>query len=538
MEGASEPHGSPASSSSRPKQAAAEYRIRFFNFNLGNNSNFSSLDELQGPGGRGRFQDAVMGPMADGRDADISFATFVETRLPMRTWIRDYLAAHRGSRLDSLLSQNARREGTQNTRSRLRSFVEGLAASYNGNLKSLLLFSSGEFKEDPNSKVFGRLTEATIAGLPVPNPKKAFMGRSVVGQRGEDIRFSFVGAHFPIAKLASALEDPTVDPLHGAKIALARTLRKVLLKANRRQLTDEKTVIFVQGDLNSRTVLRGTEVHDALLELLDDDAMQAAIMHELELPPGRWREVVPYSSVNDLPVTYKFHLNLACSTFDDELGPSGGDSSETGSPCSPSTLTIGHVIASARRSAEQSASSATDNDIKPPERKTSKPSSASLRSAQSGGSSDIYRRTMTDLGPDRLANWGVVFKQDHFRAFRFPACADRVIYWAADSLADRLSWELPRGGYEVNHAQLGSDHRPVSLEVVLRLAPAALRTSRNLAFATCGLVEGVVSPSENELPDLEDEGLVSEDDELQGRQSLPEDQMKRTGSCAMFISSV
>merc|ERR1719181_982882 len=32
---------------------ALEYRIRFLNFNMGNNSSFSSLDDLHGPGGRG-----------------------------------------------------------------------------------------------------------------------------------------------------------------------------------------------------------------------------------------------------------------------------------------------------------------------------------------------------------------------------------------------------------------------------------------------------------------------------------------------------
>ena len=39
---------------------------------------------------------------------------------------------------------------------------------------------------------------------------------------------------------------------------------------------------------------------------------------------------------------------------------------------------------------------------------------------------------------------------------RFPACADRVIYWASDELHDYLSLELPRGGYEVGIGDLAS----------------------------------------------------------------------------------
>ena len=73
-------------------------------------------------------------------------------------------------------------------------------------------------------------------------------------------------------------------------------------------------------------------------------------------------------------------------------------------------------------------------------------------------------RTLLSLG-DWLDHWALAFKAQDFKAFRFPAAADRVIYWASDELHDHLSVELPRQGYEVNHQQLGSDHRPVSLEV-------------------------------------------------------------------------
>merc|ERR1719188_518395 len=135
-----------------------------------------------------------------------------------------------------------------------------MAGAYNGNLKSFLAFAGSRFEEDANGLLFGRLTEARVAGVPVPNPKKAFVGRSIVERPGEGtggVRFCFLGVHFPVAKLAAALEDCAIDQLHGAKVALARSLRKVLRKAGRSGVADKRTILFVQGDLNSRTVLRG-----------------------------------------------------------------------------------------------------------------------------------------------------------------------------------------------------------------------------------------------------------------------------------------
>lgn len=441
------------------------YRMRFFNFNMANSSGYTSVADLQGPGGRGHFLDALREPLADGRGVDIAFATLVETRLNMSEWVQEYMAQYKDSHLDCVLSQNARREGAQNTRSRVRSWMEGIAASYNGNLKSMLAFCSGSFKEDRSGGIFGRLTEARLAGLPVPNPKKAFMGRSIVSVNGEGIRLCFVGAHFPLAKLAAALEDPTADPLEGAKVALARTLRKVLRKASRRGLTDDRTAIFVQGDLNSRTVLRGTEVRDVLLELMRDDAIQAAIQHELALPPGRWREVPEHETAYDLPVTYKFLENVECSKQGAPVkgGPGGA-------------LTIGDVVATSRR--ERRSISLQDFSRARPKLETA--TTSNTFAVPMPSAAELYKRTLTNLGDDQLNRWGVVFKKNDFRAFRFPACADRVIYWAPDELADRMTWELPRGGYEVNHQQLGSDHRPVALEAVLHVAREPVRESPRL----------------------------------------------------------
>jgi len=482
-----------------------EYRLRFYNFNMGNNSDFRSVDELSGPGGRGVFCDALSEALADGRSLDVSFATFVETRLNFTSWVAKYTSGDQKPRLDSLLTQSARREGSISSRNVVRSFVEGLAASYNGNLKSMLAFCSDEFQEDKSGGIFGRLTERQVGGVPVPNPKKAFIGRSLIlPGAGEGIRICFVSCHFPITQIAAALEDPLQDPLEAAKIALAKTLRKVLRKAHQRSLTDERTIIFVQGDINSRTVLREGEVNDVLLELLEDESLQSAIQQQLEdLPAGRWREAVSHDSVHELPVTYKFNNKKVCQTGNSparrraERAEQSPKSEESGSD-REHYLTIGDVMSKARLRAD------SVPDLSKVQ--TTKTTSTTTSKRTEGG---LYKRTLATLGQEWLDNWGVAFKQKDFRSFRFPSCADRVIYWASDALYDRMSWELPRGGYEVNHSQLGSDHRPVSLEVILRISEDPIRESKTLKPARSYMTEGFLSEPEDPWSEVEEDGLES-----------------------------
>lgn len=602
----------------------AEYRLRFFNFNMANSSSYQSVADLQGPGGRGPFVSALRDPLADGGNADIVFATLVETRLNLSEWVQEYTQQHRGERLDRVLSQNARREGARNTRSRVRGWVEGIAASYNGNLKNILAFSSASFEEDPKGVLFGRLTEAKVLQrIPVPNPKKAFLGRSVQEVEGGDrgVRLCFVGAHFPLAKLAAALEDtgPGIDQLHAAKAALARSLWKVLRKACKKGIADERTALFLQGDLNSRTVLRqeATEneycaildrasgqrlglvwcdsaeangggggggppiitglcggaaeawnrehpydqvrigdcivevngvreparlleelrqeqvlylrLHrkatDVLLEVLRDPGMQLDIQQKLGLPPGRWHEVAEYATVHDLPVTYKFLDHTAC--LGSAGGTAGGSAASSG-PSSPSqspvarllrceaperlgspggevvpvALTIGDIMSS-----EGAGRPRSQDDMEP---------NPSRAPACKGKSDDevmplgieLYRRHLVSMGEEKLVTFGLVYRKSDFRAFRFPACADRVLYWAPDALYERLSFEVLRGGYEVNHAQLGSDHRPVGLEVVLRVAPQGvkLRSSSRLQPSERMPMHLVLEQSDPEGRDSDEEG--------------------------------
>lgn len=70
----------------RSATALEQYRIRFYSYNMGNSSEFGSVDELQGPGGRGLFGTGFTDGFADGERCDVSFATFVETRLNFSDW--------------------------------------------------------------------------------------------------------------------------------------------------------------------------------------------------------------------------------------------------------------------------------------------------------------------------------------------------------------------------------------------------------------------------------------------------------------------
>lgn len=97
----------------RSATALEQYRIRFYSYNMGNSSEFGSVDELQGPGGRGvSFGTSFTDRFADGENCDVSFATFVETRLNFSDWVAKYLSRS-SKQLDSLLMQNARREDSR-----------------------------------------------------------------------------------------------------------------------------------------------------------------------------------------------------------------------------------------------------------------------------------------------------------------------------------------------------------------------------------------------------------------------------------------
>jgi len=402
-----------------------EFRLRFFNFNMGNSAAFAHLDDIYGA--HGPLREELAEPFACGT-VDLAFISLVETRVALSELSKLYGNPF-GATLDKLIVMNACKEGARSTEWMVRGWLDGLAEKYNGNLKSVVAFNDRRFQEDTDARLFGRMTEVKVAGVPVPNPKKAFMGRTFV-VANERYRFSFIVAHLPVFDIAAALERTDGDPLQVCKEALARRLRKILRAAYEQGVADDRTAIFVQGDLNSRTCLRGEQTEDVLLSVLNDRSLQATIQHGVGVPQGRWFEVVEHDVAASLPVTYKFH---------EQVGQDFCDSS------APKSLTIGEVVETGRRSC-----------------------------VFDRLASDAYRRTLEAIPAERLNGWGLAYSEGDFRPFRFPSATDRVICWAPLELADRMSFSFPRTGYEVVHLQGGSDHRPVSLDVVVKVAPPGL----------------------------------------------------------------
>ena len=76
--------------------------------------------------------------------------------------------------------------------------------------------------------------------------------------------------------MAAALDQ--MGGLEMAKVIMARTLRKVLRNAFRRGLVAENSLLVLQGDLNSRTVLGKGQVKDILQEAMLDPQIQAMAM--------------------------------------------------------------------------------------------------------------------------------------------------------------------------------------------------------------------------------------------------------------------
>mmetsp|Transcript_34359 Transcript_34359/g.66464 ORF Transcript_34359/g.66464 Transcript_34359/m.66464 type:complete len:476 (+) Transcript_34359:163-1590(+) len=436
----------------------AVYRLRFINFNMANSSGCGDLD--------GPFEATFKEPFPDGANVDLAFATLAETRHPVSDWCKQLQA----DSLDTVVSHNARRASANDGRYLGQRLLEKVARRYNGNLKTILAFSSQNFEEDTDSMLFGRLIERKVAGLAVPNPKKSFIGRTVK-ELSHGVRLCFVGTHFPIGGVRAAIDEveqpgDIASVLRSAKIALAKSLRQVLRGAVRSNILCSNTILVIQGDLNSRTLLdpSGGSPRDVLLELIGDTCFQAAIQKDLNLPPGRWHEIASCKEAYHLPVTYKFTDCPGSFFRRQDPRPHG--------QLGPGThLSLGDVFAETELVRRTMMAFHEEEPL------------AHL-------DSDLYRRTMMGIPGEQLEAWGLQFKEAGFRPFRFPASPDRTIYWVPDVLASRIAWSLPHGGYKVCHHQHGSDHRPVSLEAVLHVAPhnmAAAAAAEAAAEATTRL---------------------------------------------------
>merc|ERR1712113_29940 len=77
-------------------------------------------------------------------------------------------------------------------------------------------------------------------------------------------------------------------------------------------------------------------------------------------------------------------------------------------------------------------------------------------------------RRLRNVEEKRKERWGINRPLESVEPSHFPAFTDRIIYWAPEHLAQRLSWNVQQGGYQVIQIG-GSDPRPVTLEAQLQI---------------------------------------------------------------------
>lgn len=78
-------------------------------------------------------------------------------------------------------------------------------------------------------------------------------------------------------------------------------------------------------------------------------------------------------------------------------------------------------------------------------------------------------RQLTSVNRAEFSEWGLKNDPAKVKPSHFPAFTERVIYWAPDELACKISFVFPHGGYEVLRHIDSSDHRPVTLEAALEI---------------------------------------------------------------------
>jgi len=455
------------------------FRMRFFTFNMANSSKFGDFRDIYGGGSHKQFSDIFTDPFADGEHPDVVFCSLPETRLLIDECLDGIGVMEEGAAgIDQFLFQDAHAEAVLKS-STFRGVVEGLAATYNGNLAAVTGFCGNRFYEEENGSVFGRLAETTLGGAAFPNPKKAFIGRCVCERMGP--RFCFVGAHFPLREIKTAVAGQT--SIEEAKRAIARSLRKILRRALARGLVDSNTVIFLMGDLNSRTLLNGTEVVDLLMELLRDDGVQAAIQEGLPIPAGQWHEVPTYASAGDLPVTYKFSEEIGSRYMQPEEPtekPSEADASaeqETEPPPRQSEEPPVTLQAIMDAAVAAGFTGSTEEEGNQREAQVEDNHNAIGNEPQK----DQYLEALRAIGQEHMISWGLPFSETDWRPFRFPAAADRLLYWAPSNMGARMHWSLSGSGYQVCHHQGYSDHRPVYVEATLSIDEESKETRAHAA---------------------------------------------------------
>jgi len=481
-------------------EGSGNYRMRFYIFNMANSSKFADFHCIQA-GSHSKFSEIFTDAFSDGQPPDIVFCALPETRLLVSDCLDGIgVLEDDAAGIDQFLFQDAHAEGVLKN-SAVRSLIDGLAATYNGNLAAVIGFAGSRFYEEENGSIFGRLAETTVGGAAFPNPKKSFIGRSIRERAGP--RFCFVGAHFPLREIKTAVAGAT--SIEAAKRAIARSLRKVLRRAIVKHVVDANTVIFVMGDLNSRTLIQQTEVLDLLMELLNDDGAQAAIQEGLDIPAGQWHEVASYPAVGDLPVTYKFSTDIG-SHYAQSGAAEGQTDQSQATTGEGKAVTLRDVIDAAVAAGFTGSKPGSDEaylkveQVEQAETEASKElteeqveentrheqSEAGVESkdtavptgstTEDSADKDSYLEALRAIGHEKMEAWGLPFSETEWRPFRFPAAADRIVYWAPSGLGERLSWSLSESGYQVCHKQGDSDHRPVYLEGTMHIAEESKET--------------------------------------------------------------
>eukprot|EP00435_Cladocopium_sp_Y103_P056373 s857_g19.t1 len=152
-----------------------EYRFRFFTFNLANSSSLR-LEDIQGAGRE--LEESCLDPG--------QLHQYLQQLLPRYTLKTHSAVVEAGKMVN-----------------KVKGLLEDLAAKHSGDMQTHLAFHRSRFQEDSDGS-FGLLTDLTLAGVRVPNPKKSFLGRSLCAPGG--LRFCLMGAHFPISQLAAILD--------------------------------------------------------------------------------------------------------------------------------------------------------------------------------------------------------------------------------------------------------------------------------------------------------------------------------------------
>merc|ERR1711974_48363 len=140
----------------------------------------------------------------------------------------------------------------------------------------------------------------SIKDVDVPNPNKSFTGK-VMTHKPSGYQVVLLGAHFPINEIRDAIcSGPNAQAM--IKRFYGKILRYILKKTKSGGFLTPRTIIFLAGDLNSRTIL--PDGVDGLTAALEDEELRAMITRRLGVK-GNWHDL---STAHDTYITYKYAM--------------------------------------------------------------------------------------------------------------------------------------------------------------------------------------------------------------------------------------